>query len=127
MPVGSSAGDGGLGRHSRSHILRERGPCVCERVGVDDEVKGRRANRRRLAEHDVLGNALHVVCFAVHGGIHEHLDHFLEGALHERPAVDAVDAVPRDGHQEPLLAHGVAEQRQVAEVDVRTVKRNDRS
>lgn len=49
----------------------------------------------------------------------------LKGALHERPCVLTIDAVSRDGHQVAAACHGVAEQRQVAVVDVGAVKGDD--
>lgn len=49
----------------------------------------------------------------------------LEGTLHERSCVLAVDAVTSDGHQVTAARHGVAEQSQVAVVDVGAVEGDD--
>lgn len=49
----------------------------------------------------------------------------LKGALHEWSRVLTIDAVSCDGHQVAAACHGVAKQRQVAVVDVGTVKGDD--
>lgn len=50
---------------------------------------------------------------------------FLKGTLHERSRVLTVNAVTRDGHQMTAGGHGVTKQRQMAVVDVGTVKGDD--
>mmetsp|Transcript_15235 Transcript_15235/g.35011 ORF Transcript_15235/g.35011 Transcript_15235/m.35011 type:complete len:818 (+) Transcript_15235:946-3399(+) len=100
---------------------------VLEHLRVEVELKLARAERRELAEHDVLRDALDVVRLRVDGRLHEHVDRLLEGATHERARVDAVDAVARDGQQVASVSHHVAQDGQVAVVDVRAVELDDRS
>ena len=45
---------------------------------------------------------MHVVAFAVGGGLHENVHCFLKGASHETTQVLTIDAVTRDGHQVTL-------------------------
>jgi hypothetical protein len=87
---------------------------------VQAELAG--AERAKLPEHDVLGQSAHAVALGEGGGFHEDVHRLLERAAHERPRLDAVDAVARDGHEVPAVRHHLDENREVAVVDVRPVK-----
>ena len=78
-----------------------------------------------MAEHDVLGDAGDGVGLGKGRGLEQNVDRLLEGGAHQCAGLDAVDAVARDGHQVAAVGHDVAQDGEVAVVDVRAVERDD--
>jgi len=120
------------GRHAGEAVAVEErvkvgGLRQLEHVGVEEELKLAGADRRELAEHDVLRDALHQVRLGEAGRLHQHVDRLLERAAREGAVVDAVDSVARDREQVAAVRHHVAQDGQVAVVDVRAVKLDHRA
>jgi hypothetical protein len=61
----------------------------------------------------------------VSGRLHENVHRFFEGAAGQGASLLSVDAVTGDGHQVTLGRHDVAQQRQVAVVDIGAVEGDD--
>lgn len=98
---------------------------VLEPVRVYQHVKAARAQRAELSHHDVLRDATESVTDGKGGRVQENFQRFLEGALDQGAPVDPVDAVSGDAHQVALVRHDVAEEGQVAVVDVAAVEADD--
>ena len=92
---------------------------------VKHQVEAAGADLGQLSEHDVLGDALHRIDFAVTGSLEQNVYGLLEGALHETAHLLTIDAVARDGHEIAFRGHHVAEKCQMAVVDVGAVERDD--
>ena len=67
---------------------------------------------------------LHGVLLSKHGSPEEDVRSLLERGLLEGPTLIPVDAMPGDGHEVASGGHAVAEDGQVAVVDVRAIELN---
>jgi len=128
--VRAVAGRHVAGRHGQRVVRRIKGGAilhvdgVLQHVIVEQELKGASADRRELAQHDVLAHARHPVRLSKDGGAEQDVHRLLKGAAHERAGVIAVDPMAGDGHEEAAVRHDVGEDGQVAVVHVRAVKLN---
>ena len=94
---------------------------------VEEKAKDAGARGREVADHDVARDSLELILLGVYGGLHKNVDGLLKRAPHEGAGVLAINPVPGDGHEVAPRRHDVAEQRQMAVVDVRAAKRDDRA
>jgi len=92
---------------------------------VDEQLEAACAQRRQLAEDDVLGDAEHLLDLAVDAGAKKLLDSLLEAGLAERAFADPVEAVATDGLDLAVARHEVGERDEVALVDVDAVDVQD--
>mmetsp|Transcript_5666 Transcript_5666/g.17417 ORF Transcript_5666/g.17417 Transcript_5666/m.17417 type:complete len:285 (-) Transcript_5666:3753-4607(-) len=95
---------------------------MLKHLGVEEEFKLARADWGELAKHDVLRYALHVVTLGEASCFHEHVNRLLERAAGEGAVVDAVDAMTSHRQEVTSVRHDVAQDGEMAIVDVRAVE-----
>ena len=83
---------------------------LSEHVAINKQVKVARANRSKVAQHNVLGHAAHGVDLGVGSSLQQNVHCLLKAGTHERARALAVDAVASDGHEAALVCHDIAQQ-----------------
>jgi hypothetical protein len=81
------------------------------------------AQRRKLTQHDVLGNTATVINFTERCSLEKDFHSFLERATHQSTCLLTIDAMASDCHEIALGGHDIHKTSQMPMIHVRTIER----